>query len=172
VHGQQAHLGRPKAGHHQPEQLPQLDQELAVDARPGRPGLFAAGGRRGLFAAGRRDRRRRRREPSALGVVIVVGLARRPPSAVRRRFFDDDRAAVGPAHFQHDRVTDLAPVQQHRRGQHALAHVVPSDDPSVQVFGYDGGHDGGGARVSRDYLLLLLGTVEPVRRRDGRAAQR
>jgi len=49
VHGQQAHLGCPKAGHHEPEQFLKLDQELAVDARSG--GSRSLAGRRSLSTA-------------------------------------------------------------------------------------------------------------------------
>jgi len=140
VHGQQAHLGRPEAGHHEPEQLLELDQELAVDARAGGSSPLAS--RRSLATAAPGHGGDGR---GPLGVVVVVGLARRPPRPTVGSFVA--LATVGAAsaattHFQHDGVTDLAAVQQHGRGQHALANIVPSDYPSVQVFGYDGGHDG------------------------------
>lgn len=137
VHGQQAHLGCPQAGHHEPEQLLELDEELTVDAGSGgRPGLF-----RGRFLGD--DRRRQRRR--SLRVVVVVGLAGRSPSpraAVFGRFAG--RRAASAAHPQHDRVADLAAVQQHGRGQHSLADVVPADDALVQVLGDDGRHGRGG----------------------------
>jgi len=139
VHGQQAHLGRPEAGHHEPEQLLELDQELAVDARAG--GSRPLAGRRSLAAPGHDGDGR-----GPLGVVVVVGLTRRPPRPAVGSFVvlaTFGAASAATAHFQHDRVTDLAAVQQHGRGQHALAYIVPSDYPSVQVFGYDGGHDFG-----------------------------
>jgi len=145
VHGQQAHLGRPEAGHHEPEQLLELDQELTVDARAGDSRPLA--GRRSLAtatAAPGHGHGGDGRGP--LGVVVVVGLARRPPRPAVGSFVA--LATVGAAsaattHFQHDGVTDLAAVQQHGRGQHAFANIVPSDYPSVQVFGYDGWHDFG-----------------------------
>jgi len=155
VHGQQTHLGRPEAGHHEPEQLLELDQELAVDARAGGSRPLAA--RRSLATADHGHGCDRRRP---LGVVVVVGLARRSPRAAVESFVTLATVCVATAataHFQHDGVTNLAAVQQYSRGQHALANIVPSDYPSVQVFGYDGGHgfghngvgggDGGGGKT-------------------------
>lgn len=135
VYGQQAHLGRPKAGHHEPQQLLQLHEKLAVYARPCGPARLLAGRR--LLAIHCRRR--------TLRVVVVVCLARRTPGTVVRRrrrryttYFDIVTAA---AHLQHDRVADLATIQEHGGGQHSLADVIPSDDAPVQVFGYHGGHD-------------------------------
>lgn len=135
VHGQQAHLGRPESGHHEPQQLLELDQKLAVDAGPGgRPGLLG-----GRLLGDRRGRLRRR----PLRVVVVVGLAGRPPAPVAVIGRLGVRvAAAATAHPQHDRIADLAAVQQHGRGQHSLADVVAADDAAVQVLGYDGRHDG------------------------------
>lgn len=130
MHGQQAYLGRPEAGHHEPEQLLQLDQELAVNTGPGRPRLLRC---RRLFD--------RDREPFG-GVVVVVGLTGRPSRVVLRAFAVTTFAV---AHLQDDWIADLAAVNQHGRGQHPFAHVVPAHDAAaVQVFGYDGRHDDGG----------------------------
>jgi len=158
VHGQQAHLGRPKAGHHEPEQLLELDQELAVDARSG--GSRPLAGRRSLAAAAAAYHGNGGDGRRPFGVVVVVGLARRSSRSAFGPFVA--LATVGDAtaaHFQHDGVTDLAAAQQHGRGQHAFAHVVPADDPSVQVFRYNRGHgcghdddDGGGVGAGRGEL--------------------
>lgn len=134
MHGEQTDLGRPKAGHHEPQQLLELDQELAVDARPrgGRPRLF----RGRLFAAVAVDHHRHRRRP--FSVVVVVRLAGRPPAAADVRLAG--AAAAAAAHLQHDRIADLAAVQQNGGREHAFADVFAPDDAAVQVFGYDGGH--------------------------------
>lgn len=158
-----------------------MDQELAIDtwagdSRPlaGRRSLATAAPGHGHGGGGR----------GPLGIVIVVGLARRPPRPAVGSFValaTVGAASAATAHFQHDGVTDLAAVQQHGSGQHAFANIVPSDYPSVQVFGYDGWHDfghsdgiggvggggGGGGDLTDEVMssLLLRIACAPARQR-------